>query len=261
MTSISPTITVILLAIRMVQLTSAQRENVINNCCDLGNSPFTFSKTPKSSGLYVLSNFCGTHLKTDAYCDNFNGGGGWLVVQRRVRDAAYGYVNFNRSWVEYENGLGKLSGEFWYGLKALHCLTGQSGWEMRIDIKYKDGRAIFLHYKQFKVASAKDNYKLTVGSFLGEGRDPMAYHNNMSFTTVDRDNDILRRGNCAIDSHGPRQPGGGWWYRSCWAITPNHYYRNIQFGGIQFNFYSIEIKIRPVDCKSYCIAPTHCTLS
>jgi len=37
---------------------------------------------------------------------------------------------------------------------------------MRMDIKYKDGNAIFLHYEQFKVASAKDKYKLTVGGLL-----------------------------------------------------------------------------------------------
>ena len=53
------------------------------------------------------------------------------MVQRRQD----GSVDFNRTWVEYEDGFGKLTGEFWYGLRALHCLTGQGGWEMRMDIK------------------------------------------------------------------------------------------------------------------------------
>ena len=59
------------------------------------------------------------------------------MVQRTVQHAAYGFVDFNRTWVEYEDGFGKLTGEFWYVLRALHCLTGQGGWEMRMDIIYK----------------------------------------------------------------------------------------------------------------------------
>ena len=46
------------------------------------------------------------------YCDAYNDGGGWLVVQRR-KD---GSVSFDRGWIEYEEGFGDLNGEFWYGL-------------------------------------------------------------------------------------------------------------------------------------------------
>ena len=136
----------------------------ITNCCNLDYSrfAFTFSRNFKPPGVYVLSNFCGNgDIKADAYCDTINGGGGWLVVQRRQG----GSVDFNRNWFKYENGFGKLTGEFWCGLRALHCLTGQGSWEMRMDIKYEYGRSVFLHYEQFKVASAKDKYKLTVGGF------------------------------------------------------------------------------------------------
>ena len=100
-----------------------------------------------------------------------------------------GSVDFNRGWGEYEDGFGKLTGEFWYGLKALHCLTSQGGCEMRMDIKLANGTNIFLQYEQFKVASAKDKYKLTVGGFQGITTDPMAYHIGMYFTTKDQDND------------------------------------------------------------------------
>ena len=58
-----------------------------------------------------------------------------------------------------------------------------------MDIKLANGRNIFLQYEQFKVASAKDKYKLTVGGFQGTTTDPMAYHNGMYFTTKDNDND------------------------------------------------------------------------
>ena len=55
---------------------------------------------------------------------------------------------------------------------------------MRMDIKLANGTNIFLQYEQFKVASAKDKYNLTVGGFQGTTTDPMAYHNGMYLKTV-----------------------------------------------------------------------------
>ena len=176
-----------ILAVSAVDKCSSQYTS-ITSCCDLrSNYFFTFGRNAKAaSGIYSVKNFCGNNsVIADDYCDHCNGGGGWLVVQRR-KD---GSVDFNRTWMEYEDGFGKLTGEFWYGLRALHCLTGQGGWEMRMDIKLANGTNIFLQYEQFKVASAKDKYKLTVGGFQGTTTDPMAVHNGMNFTTKDSDND------------------------------------------------------------------------
>ena len=187
-------------------------------------------------------------MEAEAYCDTSNGGGGWLVVQRRQD----GSVDFNTTWMEYEDGFGKLTGEFWYGLRALHCLTGQGGWEMRMDIKLANGTNIFLQYEQFKVASAKDKYKLTVGGFQGTTTDPMAYHNGMYFTTKDchSDNDEWSK-NCAIDNFG-HVPTGGWWYKVCRHIQPNTLY-NHNYGIVLNNqnhpLPFIEMKIRPHNCN------------
>ena len=62
---------------------------------------------------------------TSVYCDTQTSDGGWIVVQRR-KD---GSVDFNRPWNDYEKGFGDLNGEFWYGLKSMHCLT-QTAWPM-----------------------------------------------------------------------------------------------------------------------------------
>ena len=153
--------------------------------------------------------------------------------------------------MEYEDGFGKLTGEFWYGLRALHCLTGQGGWEMRMDIKLANGTNIFLQYEQFKVASAKDKYKLTVGGFQGTTTDPMAYHNGMNFTTKDSDNDQWGK-NCAIDHYGLTEPTGGWWYKNCIHAQPNTVYNHkitVYLNGEWHAPPFIEMKIRPHNCN------------
>ena len=237
--------TVGILAVTLVNGQQAQNDRLIDNCCKLGYVRFTFSRKTKPSGLYVLPNYCkDDQLEAEAYCDTSNGGGGWLVVQRRQD----GSVDFSRNWREYEDGFGKLTGEFWYGLRVLHCLTGQGGWEMRMDIKLANGTNIFLQYEQFKVASAKDKYKLTVGGFQGTTTDPMAYHNGMNFTTKDSDNDEVSDSNCALLGG----LSGGWWYKYCAAIQPNVQYKDIH--GIYLNrkwltLPFIEMKIRPHNCN------------
>ena len=196
-------------------------------------------------------NFCGVKCyDAEVYCDTSNGGGGWLVIQRR-QDRS---IDFSRGWGEYEDGFGKLTGEFWYGLRALHCLTGQGGWEMRMDIKLANGTNIFLQYEQFKVASAKDEYKLTVGGFQGTTTDPMAFHNGMYFTTRDNDND-KSGSNCAL-SHTPKEVGG-WWFNSCWYVVPNNFYGHWQGINLNNKWHPLpftEMKIRPRAYKLFFLA-------
>ena len=242
---------ILLLATGIVAVTAVDNQinenKLITSCCELSSFNFTFARATDTPGVYLLNNFCGyDRIRAAAYCDTSNGGGGWLVVQRRQD----GSVDFNRGWGEYEDGFGKLTGEFWYGLRALHCLTGQGGWEMRMDIKLANGTNIILEYKQFKVASAKDKYKLTVGGFQGTTTDPMAHHNGMYFSTKDNDNDN-NVGNCALNINH-RSPVGGWWYNQCWRIAPNIIYNhrlgvqlNSQFHALPY----IEIKVRPHKCN------------
>ena len=58
-----------------------------------------------------------------------------------------------------------------------------------------------------------DNYQLHVDSYNANSTayDSLTYHNNMQFTTNDKDNDKWSGGNCGVS---PSHSSGGWWYNS-----------------------------------------------
>ena len=134
----------------------------IKNCCCLGYNNNNYNV--KSSGVYTIANFCGVKCSnTRVYCDTSSGGGGWTIIQRR-KD---GSVDFkNRDWVKYEDGFGDLNGEFWIGLRSMHCLTSQGNWELRIDYQLKDGTESYLHYNKFAIGPAKDQYPLNISDLM-----------------------------------------------------------------------------------------------
>ena len=136
------------------------------SCCEVKSNQFKFSTVTTSlkSGVYNITSFCGDcQAVAEGYCDAVTDGGGWLVVQRRQD----GSVDFNRGWVEYEEGFGSLTGEFWYGLRPLHCLTNQGQWQLRIDLTFTNGTKSYLSYKSFSVGPANIQYQLNISGFSG----------------------------------------------------------------------------------------------
>jgi len=124
--------------------------------------------------------------------------------------------------VEYEHGFGSLSGEFWL---AIHCITNQGQWELRIDYTFTNGQKGYLSY-------STKQYPLTISGFDGSTTDPFYINkkhpywslDGMKFTTMDRDNDKSSK-NCAVQSTNGK--AGGWWYNTCSAIRLNHPYNNM----------------------------------
>ena len=222
--------------------------SINRSCCEVKSNKFKFSTITLKSRVYNITNICGDcEAAAEGYCDAVTDGGGWLVVQRRQD----GSVDFNRGWVEYEEGFGSLTGEFWYGLRPLHCLTNQGQWQLRIDFTFTNGTKSYLSYKSFSVGPANSQYQLSISGFTGVTTDPFAGLpiNGMKFTTKDRDNDIWAK-NCAVSEHGGN--AGGWWYRDCAWIVLNHRYKHtlIVFNGLWYSLPFIEMKIKPVICAT-----------
>ena len=205
------------------------------------------------TGLYDLLNPCqqsGFIGYNRARCDMDTDNGGWLVIQRRVEG---GIVDFTRGWNDYEEGFGDLEGEFWYGLKNIHCLTNSGRMELRMDMEDESGNRITWTYQEFRVEGPENYYRLHIGGEDGYNANGVVrMHNNMNFTTRDRDNDLTIGSNCASSFKG------GWWYNQCAYTSPNGphestssnpaYRISSQVTGSWVYYPNQEMKIRPKSC-------------
>ena len=202
---------------------------VLNSCCDLR----LFQSSEAPSGVYRIRK--ATFDTADAYCDMNTTDGGWMVVQRNRINST---TNFNRTYIEYENGFGNLSGDFWYGLEGLHCLTQRGVWEMRIDYQLTNGTTSFLHYNTFTLNTATVRYQLQLSpsSFTGQGTNFLSSNHGRRFSTADNDNDGSST-NCA------RTRSSGWWYSTCGIVDLNS-----QPPLVQQTASFVEMKIRPRNC-------------
>ena len=219
-------------------------DGFIKNCCSLG---YNNNHNLKKPGIYTVSNFCGVNCSNaQVYCDTRSGGGGWTVIHRRID----GTVNFtDRDWVEYEDGFGSYYGEFWMRLRSMHCLTRQGYWELCIDYQLNNGTKSYLHYNKFAVGPPTDQYRLTISGFDGIApTNPFASNqgslSGKKFSSRDQDNDNHARINCGkIDV--------GWWHVRCAGIEPTDTYgdKNLLLGGEWLIYKTMEIKIRPLNCK------------
>ncbi|KAI8747657.1 BgiBFREP12.6 [Biomphalaria glabrata] len=151
-----------------------------------------------TSGLYVM-------------CDTKTDGGGWIIIQRRIN----GKVDFYRDWKEYRDGFGDYNiGEFYLGNENIFNLTSTGKYDLRIDLEYND-KKYFAQYKDFKILNETEKYKLQIGHYLGNAGNDLFAHNNMYFSTFDRDNDVRSDLNCAESN------SGAWWYAGCHSSNLN----------------------------------------
>ena len=201
----------------------------IRSCCDL--RIFPPDRVP--TGVYEMTMSTGTFVTAKVYCDVTTDGGGWIVIQRNRKNSQ---LSFNKNWREYEEGFGDLNKDFWAGLELMHILAQRGQWEMRVDYQKNDKTWSYLHYTNFSVGNASEEYPLTVAGFTGVGTDCFASLNGMKFSTTDNDND-QGGDNCAATFKS------GWWHKNCYSFNTNQQPPKV-CSDVLFS----EMKIRPKDC-------------
>ncbi|XP_060665230.1 ficolin-2-like [Drosophila nasuta] len=138
---------------------------------------------------------------------------GWTVIQRR-KD---GSVDFNRTWAEYKEGFGDLSGEFFLGLEKLHLLTQSQPHELYILLGDFANETRYARYNNFVIGNEKEFYKLKeLGIYFGNAGDALKYHKNEMFSTADKIKHVP--GICA------KMFESGWWFASCYYCNLNGKY-------------------------------------
>ena len=210
---------------------------VFKDCLDLLNSGYT------QSGEYLVNPDGKGQMKV--YCDMRTDGGGWTVFHRRQD----GSVDFYRGWNDYKAGFGLISGEFWLGNDKIHRLTASRPSTLRVELEDWHGIRVHAKYGKFNIGDEQAQYRLEVGSYTGTAKDSFGYHNNMPFSTKDRENDIDSSRHCAIAS------AGAWWYKFCQYTNLNGRYLGEKSNYQGVRWYSFrrnlslkfaEMKIRPL---------------
>ena len=183
------------------------------DCSDLLKSGYTqngvYSINPDGRGSF------------NVYCDMRTDGGGWTVFQRRQD----GSVDFYRGWNDYKSGFGPLTAEFWLGNDKIHRLTAARPSTLRVELEDWNGVRAYAKYGKLKIGDEQAKYRLEVGSYSGTAGDSLASHNNMAFSTKDRDNDNLGGDNCAV------MYTGAWWYQVCHSSNLNGKYLGRKYDG------------------------------
>ena len=202
------------------------------DCSDLLKSGHTqsgvYSVNPDGKGSF------------NVYCDMRTDGGGWTVFQRRQD----GSVDFYRGWNDYKSGFGQLTAEFWLGNDKIHRLTAARPCSLRVELEDWNGVRVYAKYGVFNIGDEQAKYQLGVGSYSGTAGDSLAGHNNMAFSTKDRDNDI-QSGNCAVEFTG------AWWYHGCHLANLNEKYlgNKRDYRGVRWEHFKFSLSLKFTEMK------------
>ncbi|XP_019394992.1 PREDICTED: angiopoietin-4 [Crocodylus porosus] len=184
-----------------------KEEGTFQDCAEIHRSGAS------ASGVYTL-HIANMSEPKKVYCDMETERGGWTVIQHR----ANGSVNFQRSWKEYRQGFGDPAGEHWLGNEAVHVLTSQAPYTLRVELLDWEGTKAYAHYGRVQLASERHLYRLTLRGYSGPAGQPSGLAlQGTNFSTRDADND-----NCLCKC--AQMLSGGWWFDACGLSNLNGVY-------------------------------------
>ena len=127
------------------------------NCDEFMNLGFDWDQY---DGPFTIERPTSPRRPLNVSCD-FDADGGWIVMQRRFD----GSVNFSRTWLEYKDGFGDVSGEHWLGNEIVHELTREGDWTLRVQLWDWEGYTTSLpDYSDFKLENEAKEYKIMFDS-------------------------------------------------------------------------------------------------
>ncbi len=177
------------------------------------------SNSDKKSGIFFLQPK--PTLRFRGFCNSTKANSSWLVIQRKTS-----HIAFSNTWKEYKHGFGDLNSDYWLGLEKLHQITTLATTALLISYRESGSQPVVAEYESFKISNEATGYNLTLGRMISKTTNRLEFHNDMKFSTQDRDNDL-------DDISCASKYGGGWWYKggsgvSCISIDLNGNLNNIR---------------------------------
>ena len=170
----------------------------------------------KDNGTYIINPTLISGRHFSVYCMfQRDKQAAWTVIQRREN----GEVDFNRNWVQYENGFGTLNGSFWLGLWKIYDLTSGRGMVARfhIGLTLHMNEIVFAEYEEFAIGNSSESYAFHIAKY------------NTESTISDR----FTSGWCNLQgmiftiaiTYGDNKPlHVGWWCGNCCPVILNRIY-------------------------------------
>ncbi|NXS07159.1 ANGL5 protein, partial [Neodrepanis coruscans] len=216
-------------------------------------------KAVQSHGKYFSDTDLTPSLFTFVLCDMDFQGGGWTVVQKR----ADGIIPFQRTWSEYLDGFGDLTGEFWLGLRKIFDIVNQkaTSFSLYVDLESENDKRAYASYDGFWIEDEACSFKIHLGRYSGNAGDAFRGYrkedsqNSMPFSTFDVDNDGCRPV-CIIKEQPVKSCSNfsdntGWWFSKCGLANLNGFHRytgRFLATGIHWDTWTMNKK--PVKIKS-----------